>query len=74
MLSNKTQTITVPATVVQTTAKTITLQFNKDRLERLCNALGLYKKEFLESLDRSEKDHQAGRVYKIKNLMDIAKA
>ena len=71
MLSKKTQTISVPATIVKSAEKIITLQFSKNRLERFCNALGLYQEEFLESLNRSEKDHKAGRVCEVKNLMDL---
>ena len=69
----KNKIISIPATIVKSASKTIRLQFSKDKLERLCNALGLYQKSFLESLDRSEKDHKAGRVYNIKNLMDLKK-
>lgn len=70
MLSKRIKTISVP-TIITKTAEKITLQFSKDRLEKFCNALGLYQKEFLESLDRSEKDHKAGRVCEVKNLMDL---
>ena len=70
MLSKRIQTISVP-TVITKTAEKITLQFSKDRLEKFCNALGLYQQEFLGSLDRSEKDHKAGRVCEVKNLMDL---
>jgi len=65
------KTISMPVTVIKSVAKTITLQFSKDKLEKLCNALGLYQENFLKSLDHSEKDHKAGRVYEVKNLMDL---
>ena len=75
MIKNKekNKTISIPATIVKSALKTITLKFDKNRLEKFCNAMGLYQKDFLDSLDRSEKDHKAGRVYEVKSLMDLKK-
>ncbi|OGW39116.1 MAG: hypothetical protein A2Y97_09115 [Nitrospirae bacterium RBG_13_39_12] len=49
----------------------IRFEITRDNYEAFCNAVGLYKKEFLESLKRSETDHKAGRITKRKTLQEI---
>lgn len=46
-------------------------EITKDNYEAFCNAVGLYKKEFIETLKKSEADHKAGRVTKRKSLLEI---
>ncbi len=46
----------------------IRFEITKDNYETFCNAVGLYKKDFIETLKKSEADHKAGRVTKRKSL------
>ena len=49
----------------------IYLKIRRDTLEAFCNAAGLYRQEFLDLLDKSEKDRRAGRVTKRKSLYEL---
>jgi hypothetical protein len=49
----------------------IRFEITKDNYESFCNAVGLYKKEFIEILRKTEADHKAGRVTKRKSLLEI---
>ena len=49
----------------------IYLKSRKDTLEAFCDTAGLYRQEFLDLLDESEKDHRAGRVTKRKSLYEL---
>ncbi|HBR22911.1 MAG TPA: hypothetical protein DD713_10285 [Nitrospiraceae bacterium] len=50
----------------------IRFEITKDNYESFCNAVGLYRKEFIETLRKSEADHRAGRITKRKSLLEIA--
>ena len=52
-------------------AEYIYLKIRRDTLEAFCNAAGLYRQEFLDLLDKSEKDRRAGRVTKRKSLYEL---
>lgn len=49
----------------------IRFEITRDNYETFCNAVGLYRKDFMESLKKSEADHRAGRITKRKSLMEI---
>lgn len=49
----------------------IYLKIRRDTLEAFCDAAGLYRQEFLDLLDESEKDHRAGRVTKHNSLYGL---
>jgi len=51
----------------------VRFEITKDNYEAFCNAVGLYKKEFMESLKKSEADHRAGRITRRKSLLEITK-
>jgi len=53
--------------------KKFTVSFDADRFERVAAGFGMFGEEFLESLDRAEKDVKAGRVKKIKSLVSLRK-
>ncbi len=53
--------------------ESINLEIKKEDFESFCNAIGLYKKEFLEILDASEKNHKEGRVKERKSLYELIK-
>ncbi len=49
----------------------IRFEITKENYETFCNAVGLYRKDFIETLKKSEADHKAGRTTKRKSLLDI---
>lgn len=49
----------------------VRFEITKDNYEAFCNAVGLYKKEFIETLKKSEADHKACRITKRKSLLEI---
>lgn len=49
----------------------IRLEITKDNYETFCNAVGLYKKEFIQTLRKSEAEHRAGHITKRKSLLEI---
>ncbi|MGE5446641.1 MAG: hypothetical protein ACM3SR_18910 [Ignavibacteriales bacterium] len=49
----------------------IYLKIRRDTLEAFCDAAALYRQEFLDLLDESEKDHRAGRVTKHNSLYEL---
>ncbi len=49
----------------------IIFEITKDNYESFCNAVGLYRKEFIETLKKSDADHRAGRTTKRKSLLEI---
>jgi len=52
-------------------ANYIYLKISRDTLETFCDAAGLYRQEFLDLLDESEKDHRTGRVTRRKSLDEL---
>lgn len=54
-------------------SRKILVEMDADKLERLAADLGFFNPEFLESLERAEKDYQAGKVKKIKSLKELRK-
>ena len=61
----------LPAKVIKRTKGSFEFRISKDNFESFCNSIGLYRREFLEALDASEKDHRAGRVKKRKSLREL---
>lgn len=49
-------------------SKKFLVEIDAEKLERLAAVLGLFSSNFLESLDKAEKDYKASRTKKIKNL------
>jgi len=50
----------------------VRFEITKDNYETFCNAVGLYRKDFIDSLKKSESDHKAGRTMKRQSLLEIA--
>ena len=50
----------------------IRFEITKENYESFCNAVGLYKTEFIEALKKSEADHKAGRITKRRSLLEIS--
>ena len=59
------------ARITKRTKNRVQLEITKESFEAFCNAIGLYRKEFLEALDASERDHRSGRVTKRKSLSEL---
>ncbi|MEK7117273.1 MAG: hypothetical protein AAB861_00680 [Patescibacteria group bacterium] len=53
--------------------KNITVSFNADKFERVAASFGLFREEFLNSLDRAERNIRDGKVKKIKSLASLRK-
>jgi len=49
----------------------VLVEMSADRFERLAADLGFFSKEFLNSLERAEKDVKAGRIRKVQSLKQL---
>ena len=49
----------------------VLIEMDADRFEKLAADFGFFSKDFLESLEQSEKDLKAGRVKKIQSLKEL---
>jgi hypothetical protein len=49
----------------------VRFEITKDNYEAFCNAIGLYRKEFMEFLKKSEANHRACRITRRKSLLEI---
>lgn len=52
-------------------SRRISIEVDATKLERLADLLGLYRPEFLQSLDRAESDVKAGRTKIIRSPRDL---
>lgn len=59
------------ARVIKRTRDSFQFKISKENFESFCDSIGLYRREFLNALDTSEKDHRAGRVTKRKSLREL---
>lgn len=59
------------AVALSKTNNKIRIEIDKDRLESLMNSCGLFRKDFLDTLKKSIKDHQVGRVTKRESLAEL---
>ncbi len=62
---------TLAAKITRKTKSKIQIEITKENYETFCDAIGLYRKQFLEALDSSERDHRTGRVTKRKSLHEL---
>ena len=53
------------------TPRSIHLEISKENFESFCDSAGLYREEFLTTLNQAEEDHKRGRVTKRKSLSEI---
>lgn len=60
-------------TITSATArqKKILIEIDAAQFERLAANLGLFNREFLQSLDRAEREVTQGRAKKLRNLKDL---
>lgn len=53
--------------------KKIFIELDADKFERIAGDLGLFNKDFLESMDRSERDYKSGRIREVASLKELRK-
>lgn len=51
--------------------KRVSIELDADRFERLAANLGLFRKEFLESLARAEREVSQRRTHRLRSLRDL---
>lgn len=56
---------------VKNRTKKILVEMDAEKFERLAATLGFFSPDFLESLDRAEKDYKTGKFRKIKSLKQL---
>ena len=54
-------------------SRRINVEINLDQWEKLADAFGFYRPEFLATLKQSLKESKAGRVRKIRSLKELEK-
>lgn len=59
------------AKIKKTRTNKICIELDKEDFESFCNACGLFREEFLELLEASEKDHKEGRITERKSLFEL---
>ena len=52
----------------------ITIEVDVNKFERLAANLGLFSKEFLSSLNQSERETKQGKLTRLRNLKDLRRA
>lgn len=69
-IKDKMATKSVSAQITKMTQK-VTIEIDRNKLEAFMNSFGLFRRDFLKTLDESEEDHKAGRIKKRKSLEEI---
>ena len=59
------------AKITKRTKSRVHIEIRKESFEAFCDSIGLYRKEFLDALDASERDHRSGKVTKRKTLREL---
>lgn len=54
-------------------SKKIIIEMDADKFEKLAGDFGFFNPEFLNSLNRAEKDYKIGRIKKISSLRVLRK-
>lgn len=54
--------------------KRVTVELDRDRFERLAAGLGFFRPEFLESLERAEREISAGKARRLRSLRDLRRS
>jgi len=62
---------TLEASITRITKNRIRIEIARENFEAFCDAIGLYRKEFLAALEASERDHRAGRTTARKSLREL---
>ena len=59
------------AQINETKGGKIKIEIDKEDFENFCNVCGLFKKEFIEIMKRSEQDHKNGKITKRNSLTEL---
>ena len=59
------------ATVSKTKSGKIRIEFDKNHFENFCNVCGLFRDDFIELLEQSERDYQQGLTTERNSLLEI---
>ena len=62
---------TLEAKITKKTEKSIQIEVSRENFEAFCDAIGLYREEFLNALEASDRDHRAGRVTPRNSLREL---
>ena len=54
--------------------RTVSIELDAERFERLAANLGLFRKEFVASIDRAEHEISRGNVRHLRNLKDLRRS
>lgn len=55
----------------QPTAQKIRIEVDKEQWERISASLGFFNKEFLESLERADREVAQGKAKRLRSLRDL---
>jgi hypothetical protein len=61
------------AVLKKVSADKISFEISRENFEAFCNAVGLFKPEFIKIMKKSEKDHKTGKVTKRESLRELIK-
>jgi len=59
------------ATISKTKSGKICIEIDKNDFENFCNVCGLFRKDFLNILEQSERDHEQGLTTERNSLLEI---
>lgn len=59
------------AVIQKPSARKIKVEVNLDQWEKLADAFGFYRPEFIKTLKQSIKESRTGRVRKVESLKDL---
>lgn len=66
-------TKTLPITITKKNTDKFSVQIDRHGFERLADSLGLFNVDFLEGLDRAQKDVALGHIKKLNSLRELRK-
>jgi hypothetical protein len=59
------------ATISETKSGKIRIEIDKKDFENFCNVCGLFRKDFIDILEQSERDHNQGLTTERSSLLEI---
>jgi hypothetical protein len=62
---------TLSVVLKKTAPDRVSFEITRDNFEAFCNAVGLFKPDFLKLLKKSDADHKAGSITKRKSLYEL---
>jgi len=65
--------IALKTRIVKKKPNLISFEIERDNFEAFCNVAGLFRPEFINSLEMSEADYKAGKIKERKSLHELIK-